>query len=160
MTDANLKPVQLTQEGLDELQAELTELVDIKLPAAVDRVAKAREHGDLAENAEYHSARDDQALLEARIAEIEEVIKRAQVVKHTKSHTVIGIGSKVTVTIKGKKTSQRLINIVGEFEADPGEGKVSAVSPLGKALLTHKKGDEVIVKAPAGEIHYQIDDVQ
>ncbi len=160
MTDANLKPVQLTQEGLDELQAELTELVDIKLPAAVDRVAKAREHGDLAENAEYHSARDDQALLEARIAEIEEVIKRAQVVKHTKSHTVIGIGSKVTVTIKGKKTSQRLINIVGEFEADPGEGKVSAVSPLGKALLNHKKGDEVIVKAPAGEIHYQIDDVQ
>lgn len=159
MTDANPKPVQLTQEGLDELKAELTLLLDIKLPEAVARVAKAREHGDLSENAEYHSARDDQALIEARIAEIEEILKRAEVVKHTKSHTVVGIGSKVAIAVKGKKSTRRAINIVGEFEADPTEGKISAVSPLGKALVGHKKGDEVTVKAPAGNVIYLIEDV-
>lgn len=161
MTDVPAKTIQLTQAGLDELQTELKLLVDVKLPAAVDRVAKAREYGDLAENSEYHSARDDQALLETRISEIEDILKKAKVVKQTKSHTVIGIGSRVVVSVAvGKKAKNMTLFMVGEFEADPQEGKISAVSPLGKALMGHKKGDEVVVKAPAGQTSYSVEDVQ
>lgn len=161
MTDAHPKTVKLTQAGLDELQAELRELLDVKLPAAVERVAKAREYGDLAENSEYHSARDDQALLEARITEIEEVLKNAEVVQHTKSHSVIGIGSQVVVCmVSGKKSKKMSLRIVGEFEADPSEGKISAVSPLGKSLMGKKVGDMVTVKAPAGEVKYEITEVK
>jgi transcription elongation factor GreA len=156
MTDAAApKIVQVTAEGLEELKAELDELVNVKLPAAIARVAKAREYGDLAENSEYHSARDDQALLETRISEIEEVIARAKVVSQTKSHTAVGMGTVVTVAIKGAK-KQKTFTIVGEFEADPAESKISSTSPLGKALLGKKKGDVVTVNAPAGEIKYEI----
>jgi transcription elongation factor GreA len=159
MTDANPKAVQLTQQGLDDLQAELKELVEVKLPEAVDRVAKAREYGDLAENSEYHNARDDQALLEARISDIEEILRNARVVKNTKSHSVIGVGSTVVVSLVGKK-KQMTIHIVGEFEADPSEGKISSVSPLGKALMGKKKGDQVTVKAPVGAVEYMVEDVK
>ncbi|HYD35652.1 MAG TPA: transcription elongation factor GreA [Vitreimonas sp.] len=152
----NHKAIQLTAEGLEELQKELKELVEVKLPEAVARVAKAREYGDLSENAEYHSAREDQQLLEARISEIEDVLSRAQVVKQTKSHTAVGMGSQVTVCMSGKKAKQMVITIVGEFEADPTAGKISSVSPLGKALMSKKKGDKVKVKAPAGEVEYEI----
>jgi transcription elongation factor GreA len=160
LSTATHKIVQLTKQGMEELQAELKELVEIKLPAAIDRVAKAREYGDLAENAEYHSARDDQALLETRIADIEDILKNATVVSQTKSHTVVGVGSQVSVSIVGKKGKKLQLSIVGEFEANPSEGKISAVSPLGKALMGKKKNDEVIVKAPAGDVKYLIEDVK
>lgn len=153
------KIVQLTAEGFDDLQKELTELLDIKLPAVVARVAKAREYGDLAENAEYHSAREDQNFIETRIDEIQRVLANAQVVQQTTSRTKVGIGSQITVVIKGKKTKKTLF-IVGEFEAEPGEGKISAVSPLGKALMGKKKGDVVTVSAPAGDQEYQIVDIK
>ena len=161
MSDAaNHKLIQLTAEGLEELKKELHQLVEVKLPEAVARVAKAREYGDLSENAEYHSAREDQQLLEARIAEIEDVVSRAKVVSQTKSHTVIGMGSQVTVCIVGKKNKSMNLHIVGEFEADPTKGKISSVSPLGKALMNKKKGDKVKVKAPAGEVEYEILEVK
>jgi transcription elongation factor GreA len=153
------KVVQVTAEGLEELRAELNELVNVKLPAAIARVAKAREYGDLAENSEYHSARDDQALLEARISEIEEVIAHAQVVSNTKSHTHVGMGSVVVVAIKGAK-KQKTFHIVGEYEADPAESKISSTSPLGQALVGKKKGDVVMVDAPAGKIEYQIIEIK
>lgn len=147
--------VSLTQEGLDEIKAELNELVDIKLPAVITRVAKAREHGDLSENAEYHSARDDQQLLQARIDELQDIIAGAIVIKQTRSHSKVGIGSTVTVVKVGTKT-EKVFQIAGEFEADPKNGKVSSVSPIGSALVGKKKGDKTVVKAPAGEIEYEI----
>jgi transcription elongation factor GreA len=160
MSDTTItKVIHLTAEGLEELQQELKELTDVKLPLAVARVAKAREYGDLAENAEYHSARDDQALLEARIAEIEDVLSRSKVVQHTRSNTNIGMGSKVVLSVKGKKSTLS-IEIVGEFEADPLQSKISAVSPLGKAVLGKKKGDTVKVIAPAGEVEYTIVEIK
>lgn len=160
MTDTIAKTIQLTKEGLEELQKELQELLNVKLPAVVARVAKAREQGDLSENAEYSNAREDQTLIEARIAEIERILERAQVVSHTKSHTKVGIGSKVVVTLKGKKAKKMTILVVGEFEADPKEGKVSAVSPLGKALVGKTVGDTATVKAPAGEMVYTINQIK
>ncbi len=153
------KTVQLTAEGFEELQKELRDLTDVKLPAVVARVSKAREYGDLSENAEYHSAREDQNLIETRIDEIERVLANAQVVHLTKSTTKVGIGSQVKIAIKGKKTT-KTIHIVGEFEADPVENKISAVSPLGKALMNMKKSDVVKVAAPAGDVEYEILDIK
>lgn len=160
MTDTIAKTIQLTKEGLEDLQKELQELLDVKLPAVIARVAKAREQGDLSENAEYSNAREDQTLIEARISEIEHILERAQVVSHTKSHTKVGIGSKLVVTLKGKKAKKMTISMVGEFEADPKEGKVSAVSPLGKALMGKSVGDVATVKAPAGEMTYTINQIK
>lgn len=147
--------IELTQEGLEEIQAELQELADVKLPAVIERVAKAREHGDLSENAEYHSARDDQQLLQARIDELQNIVDNAVVVKNTKSQNKIGMGSQVTIKKVGTK-KEKVVHIVGEFEADPGTNKISIGSPLGTALVSKKKGDIVVVKAPAGEIKYEI----
>jgi transcription elongation factor GreA len=152
--------IELTQEGLDELQAELQELTDVKLPAVIDRVAKAREYGDLSENSEYHNARDDQQLIETRIEEIQGIVARAKVVKHTRSTQKVGIGSKVTITKTGDKKGKRIIEIVGEFEADPASNKVSNASPMGKALIGKKKGDAAVIKAPAGEIEYTIVEIK
>lgn len=155
MTNKTKTQIELTKEGLEELQVELRDLVDKKLPATILRVTIAREHGDLSENAEYHSARDDQQLLQARIDELQEIISKAKVIAHTKSNSKVGIGSKVTVSKLGSK-KEILFHIVGEFEADPKSGKVSGASPIGTALMGKKKGDKVKVKAPAGEVEYEI----
>ncbi len=147
--------IELTKEGLEELQTELTELVNVKLPAVILRVTKAREHGDLSENAEYHSARDDQQLLQARIDELQEIVSKAKVIKHTKSNLKVGVGSKVIASKVGS-TKEITFHIVGEFEADPKTGKISSASPMGSSLIGKKKGDKITVKAPAGNIEYEI----
>jgi len=151
--------IQLTQAGLDELTQELSQLVETKLPESIVRVTKAREYGDLSENSEYHSARDDQQLIQTRIDQIQVILEKAQVVKNTHSKTVIGVGSKVTIQKVGNQT-QKTYEVVGEFEAEPGESKISSVSPLGKSLMKKKKGDTVKVTAPAGVIEYKIKDVK
>jgi transcription elongation factor GreA len=157
MNDKNTqKIIELTQSGQEELKAELKDLVEVKLPQAIKRVADAREYGDLSENSEYHDAREDKDLIDTRIAEIEGILDKAVIVKATKSKNTIGMGSSVTVENKTKKGKQRTFEIVGEFEAEPMEGKISSVSPLGKALMGKKKGDSVTYQAPAGEITYTI----
>lgn len=160
MTKNTGKAIQVTKQGLDELNAELAELVEVKLPAVIKRVGIARSHGDLSENAEYQNAREDQQLVEARIAEIENIISHATVVKSTTSTTKVGIGSVVTVSLKTSKTKKFTYHIVGEFEANPQEGKISSDSPLGRALMGKKKGDEATVKAPAGEVVYLIAEIK
>ncbi len=151
--------VELTQEGFDELQAELTQLKSVKLPQVIDRVAAAREHGDLSENSEYHSAKEEQQLIETRIDEVESILNNAVVVQATKSRTVVGVGTVVVIARKGQK-KQQTFTVVGEFEAEPGEGKVSINAPLGKALNGKRKGDTVMVQAPAGEVEYTIVELQ
>ena len=151
--------VELTKDGLEEITSELRELVDIKLPAVIARVAKAREHGDLSENAEYHSARDDQQLLQARIDELQNIIENAVIVKNTKNTSKVGMGSQVTVRKAGTK-KDKSFTMVGEFEANPTANKISVGSPLGAALLNKKKGDTVVVKAPAGEMKYEIVEIK
>ncbi len=149
----------LTKEGLEELQAELKLLQEVKLPEAIERVARARDHGDLSENAEYHSARDDKQLLETRIEQILEILEKAQVVASTHSHQVVGMGSKVQIVKKGSKKNQ-VVTLVGEFEADPTNGKISVASPMGKSLMGKKRNDVVAVEAPAGRLEYTITDIK
>lgn len=151
--------IEVTQAGFDELKTELNELLDKKLPETIARVATAREHGDLSENAEYHSARDEQQLLEARIDEIQHVFSIAKVVKIRQSAGVVSLGSQVKIKNLQSGSSKTVI-LVGEFEAKPAENKISSASPLGKALVGKKKGDKISVAAPAGELEYSIEAIK
>lgn len=149
-----LKNVLLTKEGLEKLKKEHEELAKTKLPKAIDRVARARDFGDLTENAEYSAARDELAFIEGRIQELEEILKNVKLVKTTKAcHGKIDIGCSVTVDISGQKDT---FTVVGEWEADPTTKKISHASPLGKALLGKKPGEKVEVDAPVGKLIYTI----
>ncbi|MFH2118711.1 MAG: transcription elongation factor GreA [Candidatus Paceibacterota bacterium] len=149
--------VQLTQDGLEDLKAEVQQLKEEKLPQIINRVSSARDQGDLSENADYHSAKEEQSFVETRISEIEDILANSMVVKKpTNNQIQVGIGSRTEVYIKGKVNKTFTFEIVGEFEADPEEGKISSASPLGKALIGKKKGEEAIVATPAGEVSYII----
>jgi len=148
--------VNLTLTGYNELAAELADLKDNKLSAAIDRVATARAFGDLSENAEYHSARDDHAALVGKIEELTDILARSQIIQTTTSKSQVGVGSKVTVAING---TTHEFTIVGEWEADPAEKKISHESPLGKALIGKAVGDKVEVSAPAGKVIYSIKEI-
>ena len=142
----------LTKDGLAELKKEHEDLVQVKRPAAVTRLASARELGDLSENSEYAAAKVDLSFIDGRILELEEIIHGAKIVTtHGKSH--VDVGCKVTLTINGKKES---FTMVGEWEADPKEKKISHESPLGKALMGKKIGEKIDVEAPAGKLSYKI----
>ena len=157
--DNKKNKIQLTKQGYQELQEELNHLVNEKLPEVIKRISIARDKGDLSENTEYQNAKEDKEIIDARISEIEDVLKRAEVIEKTRSKTKIGVGSQVTLHSKGKKGVKMNITVVGEFEGDVDQGKISVVSPVGNAILGKKQGDEVVVEAPAGEIVYIVDKV-
>ncbi len=147
--------IELTPAGLKELEEELRELEEEKLPQVLRRIAVAREMGDLSENSEYHSARDEKTLIETRISQIKDVLSRAKVVHKSRSDKTVGMGNVVKVKRKsdGKVFT---FTIAGEFEADPKNGKISIASPVGKALLGKSKGESVKVEIPAGVVEYKI----
>jgi transcription elongation factor GreA len=140
----------ITQEGLERLQEELEFLTTAKRREVAERIKEAREFGDIMENAEYDDAKNEQALLEQRIAQLEERVRRARVVdeKHVNSD-VVSVG--VRVHVKDQKSgSSRKFQIVGSAEADPTENKLSNESPIGMALMGHKRGDVVTIDVPRG----------
>lgn len=151
LTD-NTTKVFLTPEGLEELKKELKELIDVKRVEVVQKIAIARDMGDLSENAAYVSAREEQAFIEGRIAELEDIIKNA-VVSSGKSTGVIAVGCKIKVHVDGNEEEYHL---VGAPEADPKVKKISYESPLGKALVGKKVGDVVEMETPDGKVVYTI----
>jgi transcription elongation factor GreA len=148
----------LTQEKYDALQAELHDLKTIKRKEIAEHLEYARSLGDLSENAEYHEAREDQAQTEARILQIETILKNAVIVAH-KSGDTVEVGSKVTVTKSGEST-QSVFTLVGSEEADISVGKISHNSPLGAALFGKKKGQTFEFESPKGTVKYTIVDVK
>lgn len=145
--------IQFTKSGIEEINAELDDLKNNKLPAAIDRVSRARDFGDLSENAEYHAAKEELAFVEGRVEELEEIIKKAQVVDSNGAKGAVNVGCKVTIESAGK---EQTYEVVGEWEANPVESKISHTSPLGQALMGKKKGDSVEFEAPAGKVIYKI----
>jgi len=143
----------LTPKGLDELKEELEEIKKVKRPDVVTRLSAAREMGDLSENAEYTAAREELAFIDNRIDELEMLLKQAVVIDDKHDTHAIALGSEVELTVNGKK---EIFTLVGEWEADPMEKKISHESPLGKALMGKTVGDEIEVDAPAGKITYKI----
>ncbi|MBT6401668.1 transcription elongation factor GreA [candidate division WWE3 bacterium] len=143
--------IYLTKEGLGELKTELKELTDTKRTEVALRIKNARDMGDLSENAEYHSAKEEQAFVEGRIAELEDIIKNSKVQEIATGE--ISVGAKVTVHIDG---GEQTFHLVGAPEANPIEGKISHESPLGSQLMGKKVGDSFDVEAPVGKLTYTI----
>jgi transcription elongation factor GreA len=147
------KQFRLTKEGVAELQAELAALIAERGPVA-ERIKTAREFGDLSENAEYQSARQEQEKNDARIAEIEHILHNSELIKAPKTATSVRLGSQVE--LKSKDGKKKSFQVVGTVEADPLEGKISDESPLGQAVLGKKVGDEVQIVTPAETTSYKI----
>ena len=146
------KEYRLTKEGVAELEQELSELVGNRGGIA-EKLKTARDMGDLRENAEYHNARDEQATLEARISEIENILRNVEVMTAPRDNSKVNLGS--TVVLKGTKGEQTY-TIVGSVEANPLESKISDRSPIGQALIGKAVGEEVKITLPAGEMSYKI----
>jgi transcription elongation factor GreA len=149
----NNKPTYISKEGLDKLRHELEEMVSVRRPEIAQRIHDAKEHGDLTENAEYEDAKNEQAFVEGRIQMVEALIKNATLIDehHSKDHVQIGS----TVKLDGPDGAQTF-TIVGSTEAKPTEGRISNESPVGRALLGKKKGENITVQVPAGDIAYKI----
>jgi transcription elongation factor GreA len=150
------KTFQFTPDGYKKLEEEYKDLVHNKRQKVVERLAKARAMGDLSENSEYSAAKEEIAFVEGRIKEIEELMKHAEIIDSKKSDA-IEIGTEVLVEKDG---SEEKFSIVGEFEADPIAKKLSATSPIGKALLGKKQGDTVSVEVPVGTLKYKIKEIK
>ena len=149
--------VQLTKTGFEKLQSDLNSLKKTGLPEAINRLQKARSMGDLKENSEYSAAKENLAFVENRVAELEQMIQQAEVIDIANDNNTISLGKKfIAIINKEEKT----ITIVGEYEADPVNGKYSVTSPIGKALLGKKVGDSVEINIPAGKITYKIVSLQ
>jgi transcription elongation factor GreA len=146
--------VYVTPEGLKKLEDELEHLRTVKRQEVAQRLHEAMEDGELIENAEYEAAKNEQAFVEGRILELEHMLAQAQVIEPGKSTGVVGIGS--TVVIQEDSKPAETYTIVGAAEANPREGLISNESPLGQALLDHKVGDDVDVRAPAGTLRFRI----
>jgi transcription elongation factor GreA len=146
----------LTKQGVDELKAELKALISQRSVIA-DRIKTAREFGDLGENMEYTAAMQDKERNETRINEIEHILKNVQVITAPKSDAKVVLGS--TVRLKSKDGKVKEFQVVGTVEADPLNGRISDESPLGKALLGQKAGDEVEIKTPIETAMYKITDI-
>ena len=156
-----MNKVPLTVTGANKLRTELEELKTVVRPRIIQAIAEAREHGDLKENAEYHAAREQQSFAEGRIAEIESKLANANIIDVTKAdangRVVFGATVKIEDVDSGKEMTYQ---IVGEDEADIKEGRISVGSPIARALIGKEEGDSVVVKAPGGDIEYEIISVE
>ncbi len=146
----------VTQAGYDALKRELEDLTNVQRPDVIMRVKLARELGDLRENADYQAARNEQSFLEGRIQALEQMLKSAQVIDADHTGEVI-LGSTVVVLVEGEEST---LHIVGSTEADPANGRISNASPVGRALMGHRAGDQVEIVTPARTLRYQIVDVR
>jgi transcription elongation factor GreA len=153
--DGPMEKIPLTRAGYDKLQAELKQLKSEDRPAIIKAIAEAREHGDLSENAEYHSAKEKQSFIEGRIKELEGVMSLADVIDPARMSGAIKFGA--TVGIVDEDTDEeKTYQIVGEYEADLEAGRLNIKSPLARALIGKEEGDSVEVRTPGGDRSYEI----
>jgi len=149
-SDMETRKVEVTREGYDRLSAELDDLIKVKRPDIIAAVAEARSHGDLRENAAYDAARQDQAMIEKRIAELESMLRNVKILEASDGAPsgTIGVGSVVVVDFDGEDEEY---TIVGAIEAKPSQGMISNESPIGRALIGKKAGDKATVQTPGGQ---------
>ncbi|MFA6215136.1 MAG: transcription elongation factor GreA [Patescibacteria group bacterium] len=143
----------ITQNGLEKLREELEYLKKKKMPEVIERIARAKELGDLSENAEYQDAKDEQGFIAGRIVELENLINKSEIIKENGSKEMVTVGSTIKVKCEGNHYQY---TIVGSNEADPTKGLISNESPLGRAFLTRKLGDKIQVIVPKGVMECEI----
>jgi transcription elongation factor GreA len=154
---SNKKEVFLTAKGFTDIESELDELKRVKRPEIIKAIKEARALGDLSENADYHAAREEQAIIEGRIQELEYMIEHASIISEEASD-VVKIGSSVVIRYEEEDLEE--YKIVGSTEADPFENKISNESPIAKALLGKKKGSKVMVESPNGEYEIELVEIK
>jgi transcription elongation factor GreA len=158
MTDKNLELV--TPEGLEKLHTELAYLTEVRRKEIADRIRQAREFGDISENSEYDDAKNEQYLLERRIGELQRRLRSAKVVDPSQvDNDAVDLGTRVTLRVVDGG-QERTFQIVGANESDPGSGKLSHASPVGRAVLKKKVGEKVTVSTPRGSMEYEIVNVE
>lgn len=148
--------IPMTVTGFEKLEVELKDLKSVQRPAVIQAIAEAREHGDLSENAEYHAAREQQSFIEGRIKELEAVLSRANVINPAEmSGDTVKFGA--TVRVVDEETDvEKTYQIVGEYESNADEGKISITAPIARALIGKGEGDSVTVKTPRGDADYEL----
>jgi len=147
----------LTKEGLEKLKKELNYLKEVQRKEIGKLLKHTASFGDLSENAAYQEAKEEQAFLEGKILELEKTLKSAEIINYQNNQQV-DVGSRVQIKLEGEKTID--LQIVGTSESNPSKGKISHLSPLGKALLGKKKGDCLKIKTPEGNVQYKILDLR
>lgn len=145
----------LTPEGKAELERELKDLITVKRPELAQKLKEAVADGDLKENANYHDAKEKQAFIEGRIQYLENILRTAKIIETDGRTDIVRIGSEVTIREEGTDEDETFM-IVGAAEANPREGKISQKSPIGAALIGHKKGDKVRAQTPSGTLVFEI----
>ena len=150
-----MEKIPMTRAGFTALDEELKQLKSVERPAIIRAIAEAREHGDLSENAEYHSAREKQSFIEGRIKELEGVLSLAEVIDTSRLSGAIKFGATVTI-VDEDSDEEKTYQIVGETEADIESGKLNIRSPIARALIGKDEGDSVEVKTPGGQRSYEI----
>ena len=155
---ADKKEVFLTAKGFTDIESELDELKRVKRPEIIKAIKEARALGDLSENADYHAAREEQAIIEGRIQELEYMVEHASIISEESSDTV-KIGSSVVIRYDDEDDLEEY-KIVGSTESDPFENKISNESPIAKALLGKKKGSKVTVESPNGEYEIELVEIK
>jgi len=153
------KPIFLTPEGRTKLEAELDNLRTVRRAQVAERIHSAKEEGDITENSAYDEAKNEQAFVEGRIMTIEQMLKNAVTINATRASDSVGIGSYVTVVERGARDDEGF-QIVGSAEADPSRGRISNESPVGRALLGKRIGDEVQIKIPDGVRYLKITEIR
>ncbi len=153
------KPIFLTPEGRAKLEAELEHLRSVRRAEVAERIHSAKEEGDIMENSAYDEAKNEQAFVEGRIMTIEQMLKNAVIINETRSKDSVGLGSVVTIVERGA-SDEDVFHIVGSAEADPDRGRISNESPVGRALLGKRVGDEVQVKIPDGVRYIKVKEIR
>ncbi|MFL2846925.1 MAG: transcription elongation factor GreA [Pseudohongiellaceae bacterium] len=156
-----MKRVPMTVIGAERLRAELNDLKSVQRPKITVAIAEAREHGDLKENAEYHAAREQQSFCEGRITEIETKLAESEVIDIGKIEPMGKVIFGTTVTLFNLDSEDSIrYQIVGEDEADVPAGKISVISPIARAIMGKREGEEVVVIVPAGELNYEVEKIE
>lgn len=153
------KPIFLTPEGRTKLEAELENLRTVRRAEIAERIHSAKEEGDIMENSAYDEAKNEQAFVEGRIMTIEQMLKNAVMIDATRASDIVGIGSYVTVVERGSRDDE-VYQIVGSAEADPRRGRISNESPVGRALLGKRAGEEATVKTPDGVRYLKVTEIR
>jgi transcription elongation factor GreA len=150
----------ITKKGYEALQAELARLKKVERPQVIAAIAEARSHGDLSENAEYEAAKERQGFIESRIVELERKLAEARIIEtaNLASETIVFGATVVLIDLQSRE--EKRYTLVGQDEADLKNGKISVQSPVGKALIGHRVGDQVEIKTPAKVVEYEIKDIQ
>lgn len=152
----NDRKIMLTEEGFEKVKKELYELKTVKRKEIAEKISSAVAFGEIAENAEYRAAKNEQAFIEGRILTLEKIIENCELIDKSKNdNTVVSPGSEIVVEDLKKKEKIEY-TLVDYVESDPASGKISIASPIGKAILGKKVGDKVKIRVPAGNIHYTI----